>query len=138
MQANIGVCMKQDPLKKRIIEYLSIPGIGKAIKLACDIPLRLRLARTDYSELHLNNMDDTGTSFQEEIASQNLDLLLGENKYISIEEPLYKAIELGELLHCLELWGSCEYAKNCWVTRRGFCQKVKDKENADISSIQEF
>lgn len=46
---------------------------------------------------------------------------------IDIEEPLYEAEEFGEFLRCLEMYGGCEYAKECWVTRRGFCKRRNKK-----------
>ena len=45
---------------------------------------------------------------------------------VDLEEPLYKAMELGEFLYCKAKYKSCEYAKDCWVMRRGYCQKIKE------------
>lgn len=43
-----------------------------------------------------------------------------------IEEPLYKGIELGELLECLKDHPDCLEAKQCWITRKGFCKYRED------------
>jgi hypothetical protein len=142
----------QDPLMTRILEYLTIEDIGKTISMSCDIPLRLRLACTDYKKKYTSNLDEKGVSFQEKIAINNLEALNIDKEFVDTNEPLYKAIELGELLHCLQLWGSCEYAKDCWVTRRGFCQKAKEtidngqgkktkkntRKNKDKEQVKEF
>ena len=120
---------KKDPLKERILSYLKIKGIGKVISMSCDIPIRRRLARTDTLE-NRRNLDEYEDSIQDKIADNNLYTLMGElgvKKYCDINEPLYKAIELGELLKCLEEYGECKYAKNCWVTRKGFCEKKRQE-----------
>ena len=97
----------KEPLIDRIIKHLKIPGMGKTISIACDIPLRRRLE-------------------QDDIAENNLEYFNKGKKFCDITEPLYKAIELGELLECLERYGECAQAENCWVTRKGWCPRRKN------------
>lgn len=107
----------------RIRSYLKIKGIGEAVAIACDIPLRLRLAKSSDS------------AWQKKTAEEDLNYLNKDKKYCDINEPLYKAIELGELLKCLELYGKCKYAKDCWVTRRGFCELKRQKRIEGKGSV---
>ena len=100
-----------DPLIIRILSYLDIEKLGEVISLSCDIPLRFRLA---YHSKQVSQID---------IAKNNLKYLNENKRFCSIEEPLYKAIEFGELLRCYKKYGECEFAEDCWVTRKAFCKK---------------
>ena len=65
--------------------------------------------------------------FKEEIAKRDFKYLKAlMDKKGHVDSLVYKAIELGELLKCKEFYGTCQHAKNCWVTRRGWCQQEKD------------
>lgn len=103
-----------DPLQKRIGEYLKIEGLGDIIIACADNIMRYYM----YCE--------SGNEWQKKVAHEDVDFLFKEmNKKGHVNSLVYKAIELGELLKCKELWGTCPYAKDCWVTRRGFCEKKR-------------
>jgi len=115
----------RDPLTVRIEEYINIKEIGEVITACADTVMRRYLASpsTKINKGHYNK--------------DQSDIALCNEKYLKalmdkkghVNSLVYKIIELGELLKCRELWGECEYAKECWVTRRGFCENEKRKRN---------
>ena len=106
-----------DPLHKRIQEYISIKGIGDIVIECADNIMRHYL----YCK--------SGNEWQQETANRSINFLFDEmDKKGHVDSLVYKAIELGELLKCREMWGTCQYAKDCWVTRRGFCERQEDKD----------
>lgn len=113
----------EDPLDVRIKQYLDIKGIGEVILTCADTVIRRYLSSQQY-----------GGDFQSKIVSQNeeyLNSLMKKNGHVN--SLVYKVIELGELIKCKEMWGCCEHAKECWVTRRGFCQKQKEKKQEQLT-----
>jgi len=106
---------QKDPLWKRIQEYLQDEDIGPAMKDAADMILRLRLGQ-------LNIVAETMKRYCS---------IQQEGHGVSIDEPLYKVVELGALLECYSKYGECKYAASCWITRKGFCQKRKEENKED-------
>ncbi len=98
-----------DPLQERIDELLKYPGLDQALIHASDLILRLRMGQITKVTAILNTYCTLNT----------------EGQGPDLDEPLYKVIELGELLKCKNQYGTCEYAKDCWITRKGFCKKQK-------------
>lgn len=116
-----------DALKERIDEHLKIKDLGHTIYLLADYVLR--------SNMFLK----TGDDWQFKIAREDLEKL---RKYMNgkkgvIYDNVYKAIELGELLMCLEQKGGCKYAKECWITRKGFaeCRKQQKRKGRKKCSL---
>jgi len=106
----IEIKEKADPLETRLKLLLNNKDNIYALRAAADLKIRHELG-------------------QEDIIKDVLEVWKGKHyKDKSIYSPFYNAIKIAELLICKHLWGTCEYAKDCWVTRRGWCQKRKDKE----------
>jgi hypothetical protein len=106
-----------DPLAKRIKEYENIKDIGEVMTACADYVMRI------YMWKKWDNWD------QYDMATEILKYLTKlMDKKGHVDSLPYRVIELGELLKCKEMWGSCEYAKDCWVTRRGFCRKNEEKD----------
>ena len=99
-----------DPLEIRVREYLEMPGMGQVIVDATDLIMRLRLGQ-------LNSVCDVLTKYCS---------ISQEGKGVSIDEILYKALELGELMKCQEKYKQCKFAESCWITRKAFCKLEKD------------
>jgi len=108
---------KWSPLQEKIEEYLT-PEIGVAIRDACDLIIRLRLGQ-------LNIVAETLKKYCS---------LHQEGKGVDIDEPLYKGVELGEYLMCLEEHPNCLDAKECWITRKGFA-KCREEEKGCCGPI---
>ena len=103
----------KNKIQKRINEIMEIEGIGQALIDSADLIIRMRLGQLNYVA---------------DILKKNC-TIVQQGRGVDLEEPLYKAVELGELLKCKEEYGDCEYADNCWITRKGFCEKRrKEKE----------
>ncbi|GEM_PF-2800163 len=103
-----------DPLAERISQYMNLKGIGEVVIMCSNYVMRM----------YLHNKGGDG---QEEIAKRDFKYLKAlMDKKGHVDSLVYKAIELGELLKCKEFYGTCQHAKNCWVTRRGWCQQEKD------------
>jgi hypothetical protein len=103
--------LNKDPLQERIDEYLAIKGISDVIVDCADLVMRTFLYKK------------WGGKDQGDIAQDDFNRLVKLMKKGHVNSLVYKVIELGELIKCKELWGSCKYAKDCWVTRRGFCKR---------------
>lgn len=101
-----------DKLKSKIDSYLSIPDIGLVIRDAADLIIRMRLGQ-------LTIVSDTLKRYC---------TLHQEGMGVDIDEPLYKAVELGEFIRCYQEHGECEHAEDCGVTRKALCKK-KEKNN---------
>lgn len=108
----------KEPLKQRIDDHLNIKNLGLTIFLLADYVLRR------------NEFNKTGNEWQRKIMDEDWKALqkFMNGKEGVIYDNVYKAIELGELLMCLEDKGKCEYAKECWITRKGFAQCRQNKE----------
>ena len=103
---------KHDPLNERIVNYLGDPKIAQAMIDSADMLLRMRMGQ-------LNSVADTMKKYC---------TIHQEGTGVDLEEPLYKVIELGELLECRVKYGTCDLAKDCWITRKGFCKRRKEDE----------
>lgn len=109
---NKGEITKIDPLKQRIDTHLTIKKLGRTIYLLADYILRM------------NMYIKSGNMWQKKIADEDwigLQEFMNGKKGV-IYDNVYKVIELGELLMCLEKKGKCEYAQGCWITRKGFAK----------------
>ena len=105
--------MKKDPLMNKILEYLTIIDLPSAIVDSADLIIRMRLGQVNSVANILKKYCKIGQ----------------EGRGVNIEEPLYKAIELGEYLRCYQKFGECKDAKDCWITRKGFCDRWKGKKS---------
>jgi len=117
----------------KIKEYLEIKDIGQVIIDGCDLILRLRMQQYSIASGILMNYitakyknKNIFKNQQIEDALQNL-ACVTKLEAISIDEPLYKAIELGEYIKCYKEFRMCNNVKNCWPTRKGFCEKWINK-----------
>jgi len=125
---------KRITLADQIKEYLEIPGIGQMITDGCDLILRLRMAQPDIANTIISKYIKSKTSnnkinlFRNPKFSSPLRYLCDEIKVkpVNINEPLYKAIELGEYVKCYQENRMCEDVDQCWITRKGF-SKCKEK-----------
>lgn len=97
---------KSNKLESKIREYIDIKKIGEAIVDGCDLIIRLRLGQ-------LNCVSDILKKYCS---------LYQESKGPDINEPLYKAIELGEYIKCLQEHKDCKFVNECWITRKGYCK----------------
>lgn len=117
----------KDQLTPRILEHLKIKDIGLTITLLADYILRLNLYQK------------SGDVWQLNIANEDLTQL---RKYMNgkkgvIYDNVYKVIELGELVQCLQEKKTCGDAKDCWITRKGFskCRKKFTKITNKVITV---
>ena len=120
-------------LADKIKQYLEIKDIGQVIVDGCELILRLRMQQYGIASgilmKYITSKYKNKNIFknqQIEDALQNL-ACVTKLEAISIDEPLYKAIELGEYIKCYKEFRMCNNVKNCWPTRKGFCEKWINK-----------
>ena len=120
-------------LSDKIKQYLEIKDIGQVIIDGCELILRLRMQQYGIASgilmKYITSKYKNKNIFknqQIEDALQNL-ACVTKLEAISIDEPLYKAIELGEYIKCYKEFRMCNNVKNCWPTRKGFCEKWINK-----------
>jgi len=118
------------------LEQLSIKLNKKTIQ-------RIRLALYELIDVLCDNSDLSYKNRRLHDAINKIDNLT--NGYslaqpISIEEPIYKALELSEYLHCKSKHSSCERALECWVTRRGFgmCPNNQEMLQSKNDTIDDY
>jgi len=105
----------KDELTPRILEHLKIKDIGHTIVLLADYVLRINMYTKDKNEWQLKQAHEDLVQLQKYM----------NGKKGVICDNVYKVIELGELIQCLEEKKVCPHAKDCWITRKGFaiCRK---------------
>lgn len=123
-------------LSEKIQDILEVPGIGQVISDACDLILRLRMQQYDIASgilmHHIKSKNKNINIFRNKFIEDALQNLKCVTKLepISIDEPLYRGIELGEAIKCYQKNRMCKNVDICDLHRKGFAPcNNKDKKN---------
>ncbi len=106
--------MKNNILLNEIVRRVKqSPMIGTTIARSCEYFMRKRGGQLEYAR-----------ECEEHIVDRKFEgkLHTGAN-----DDYTQEGWEIGELLRCLAEYGECEHAPECWVTRRGFCKKLRER-----------
>ena len=120
-------------ISDKIKEYLEIPGIGQAIVDGCELILRLRMQQYDTASgilmHHIKSKSKNINIFRNKFIADALQSLKYVTKLepISIDEPMYHGIGLGEAIKCYQKNRMCKDVDSCDMHRKGWA-KCNNKE----------